>query len=406
MFMGFKEIFAEQEKSLNYKIKTAIKAIKEGYASCNSKASIAFSGGKDSTVLWHLIKTHFPEQNEKTAIIFGNTGVEYPESLQFARQLGSEWGGDNFFEATPERLKQDGLKYEAQRQVLEHLIETETVHTVLKADGKLKTTQALEKACPSEMWKRFEHEKLIWKAGTIKSYWWCADQYGYPIMGKAASKLGARRINIDCFLKFGKTSSTNAEMHNYYEMLKKCKVSQMCCTVLKKEPSNKVAKDLKVDVEFIGLMASESHRRLLLFAQRGYCYEVKTKYNRNNMTVHHCNPLSIWTDDDIWEYIHKYNVPYAPLYDLEYKSEAGEICKMKRNGCIGCFTDYGRENSHMYVLRQTHPKKWKAVMNYGMAAEICKLKKFKTIQRQNILDVIEEPDQLAWAIENRPCAFD
>ena len=38
------------------------------------------------------------------------------------------------------------------------------------------------------------------------------------------------------------------------------------------------------------------------------------------------NPIIDWTDDEVWEFIHKYNVPYCELYDK------GE----KRIGCIGC----------------------------------------------------------------------
>ena len=38
------------------------------------------------------------------------------------------------------------------------------------------------------------------------------------------------------------------------------------------------------------------------------------------------NPIIDWKDDEVWEFIHKYNVPYCELYDK------GE----KRIGCIGC----------------------------------------------------------------------
>ncbi|MEG1256638.1 MAG: phosphoadenosine phosphosulfate reductase family protein [Clostridium sp.] len=37
-------------------------------------------------------------------------------------------------------------------------------------------------------------------------------------------------------------------------------------------------------------------------------------------------PMIEWTDEDIWEYIHKYNLPYCKLYDQGFK----------RIGCIGC----------------------------------------------------------------------
>ena len=38
------------------------------------------------------------------------------------------------------------------------------------------------------------------------------------------------------------------------------------------------------------------------------------------------NPIVDWQDDDVWEYIRKYNLPYNPLYDRGYH----------RVGCIGC----------------------------------------------------------------------
>lgn len=38
------------------------------------------------------------------------------------------------------------------------------------------------------------------------------------------------------------------------------------------------------------------------------------------------NPIIDWTDDDVWEFIREYNIPYCKLYDEGYK----------RLGCIGC----------------------------------------------------------------------
>lgn len=38
------------------------------------------------------------------------------------------------------------------------------------------------------------------------------------------------------------------------------------------------------------------------------------------------NPIIDWSDDEVWEFIHKYNVPYCELYDQGHK----------RLGCIGC----------------------------------------------------------------------
>lgn len=56
--------------------------------------------------------------------------------------------------------------------------------------------------------------------------------------------------------------------------------------------------------------------------------------DENRRTVEHCyrtrktllNPIVDWTDEDVWEFIKIYNVPYCELYDKGYK----------RLGCIGC----------------------------------------------------------------------
>ena len=44
---------------------------------------ISFSGGKDSTVLSHIVDTIFPE-NEIPRVFF-NTGLEYPEIVEFVK---------------------------------------------------------------------------------------------------------------------------------------------------------------------------------------------------------------------------------------------------------------------------------------------------------------------------------
>lgn len=41
---------------------------------------------------------------------------------------------------------------------------------------------------------------------------------------------------------------------------------------------------------------------------------------------HILNPIIDWTNEDVWEFIRSYNIPYCELYDKGYK----------RLGCIGC----------------------------------------------------------------------
>lgn len=46
----------------------------------------------------------------------------------------------------------------------------------------------------------------------------------------------------------------------------------------------------------------------------------------HNKLVFVLNPIIDWTTDEVWEFIHRYNVPYCELYDQGFT----------RLGCIGC----------------------------------------------------------------------
>lgn len=322
----FKEVIEEQKKPLDYKIARAVEAVGKAFSLSKGAVGLAFSGGKDSTVLWHLVRTYFPDREYH--VIFGNTTVEFPESLEFARKLGAEWADEKvrFHEVLPERLAEDGLKYDAQKEVLEWLVKEGRVREVLKDDGKLKSTRTLENAATQEMWEDFRERGLVWKKGTMKSFNWCADQYGYPILGKAASRLTARRINIDCFLRFSRSESGRGEVLEYYDLIRNVKTSNHCCSILKKEPSEKKQEELGVDVILKGLMAEESHSRLLSFAVRGYVFKSRRDHAPE---FYHVSPLGIWTDEDIWQYIHRYRVPYSPLYDIRYTNSRGKHAALR-----------------------------------------------------------------------------
>lgn len=65
---------------------------------------------------------------------------------------------------------------------------------------------------------------------------------------------------------------------------------------------------------------------------------VETCYRTRQTTV---NPIIDWTDAEVWEFIHEYNVPYCELYDQGYK----------RLGCIGC-----PMSSHQVEELERYPK--------------------------------------------------
>lgn len=75
-----------QSLPLQAKITLAEQRIMEWYKHFDGNVYISFSGGKDSTVLTHLVHGIYPD----VPLVFANTGLEYPEIRRFAESMGAE----------------------------------------------------------------------------------------------------------------------------------------------------------------------------------------------------------------------------------------------------------------------------------------------------------------------------
>ena len=67
---------------LDLKIQMSLSRIRSWYEHHQGKVSVSYSGGKDSSVLLHLVRQLYPN----TPAVFCDTGLEYPEIRRFARE--------------------------------------------------------------------------------------------------------------------------------------------------------------------------------------------------------------------------------------------------------------------------------------------------------------------------------
>lgn len=279
---------------------------------------ISFSGGKDSTVLLHLVRSIFP--NVKA--VFVNTGLEYPEIVQFV--------------------------------------------------------------------KTFENVEIIRPKMNFKKV---IQKYGYPFISKEVSqKVSDHRSNPDGYTNVYFTPAEEggkSEMYNMsrYKFLLDApfKISNKCCYVMKKTPAHSYA--TKTGMKPItGEMADESMLRTSNWLRHG-CNMYDTKHPKSA-------PLSFWTEQDVLQYIKKYNLRIASVYgDIvqdEEKSEfpegqlcflsdehimlgkSGELleaqCVLKttgfdRTGCMFCGYGCHMNDDRRFVnMKKTHPKQYDWIM--------------------------------------------
>jgi 3'-phosphoadenosine 5'-phosphosulfate sulfotransferase (PAPS reductase)/FAD synthetase len=137
-------------------------------------------------------------------------------------------------------------------------------------------------------------------------------------------------------------------------------VSEKCCYFLKKKPFDKFHRETGL-YPIIGTMAVESRLRFQKWLKHG-CNSFET-----NMIASY--PLSIWTENDIWAYIRKFNLPYSPVYDMG----------IRRTGCLFCgFGCHIKGDRRFYFLKEHNPKIYEHFMrmensgvSYREALQFC-----------------------------------
>lgn len=126
---------------------------------------------------------------------------------------------------------------------------------------------------------------------------------------------------------------------------------------MKKKPAHKFSKETGMK-PILGTMACESLARLNAWKITG-C-------NAFDSNVVESKPFSFWTEQDILEYLVRYNIPYASVYGDIVSDDNGLLhtTGCQRTGCIFCAFGINQDNTpnRFQRLKQTHPKLWEYCM--------------------------------------------
>lgn len=81
--MNLNELKTMQNYPLWMKVEKTKLRIREWYEFYNGEVYVSFSGGKDSTVLLHIVRQMYPD----VEAVFSDTGLEYPEVRAFVKKF-------------------------------------------------------------------------------------------------------------------------------------------------------------------------------------------------------------------------------------------------------------------------------------------------------------------------------
>ena len=197
----------------------------------------------------------------------------------------------------------------------------------------------------------FDNVIIIKPAQTFKQV---IEQRGFPLVSKEQShyirqarhtkseKLRALRLNIDGEKrKFGFISKKwRYLVHERYD------VSEECCDILKKRPFKKYCRETGTR-PMIATTCDESMLRMEQYVRRGGC----STFEKNKEVSY---PLSIWTDQDIYTYIDKFNLRLCDLYAKGFV----------RTGCMACGFGAHIDKERFNLLNKTCPRVAKKILCY------------------------------------------
>lgn len=202
-------------------------------------------------------------------------------------------------------------------------------------------------------------ENVVWLKPKL-SFRKVIEKYGYPLISKeVAQKIyEARRTpGGSVAARFREDGEYATKYGGRYSMVKwnwlkdsDIPISHLCCNVMKKSPA-KSYEHKSGRKPYIGSMACESANRKTAWLKYG-CNAFGAKRPTSQ-------PMSFWTEQDVLQYIRKYNIPYASCYG-DIIEDGGKLVTTKcdRTGCVfcgfGCHLE--KEPNRFQRLKETHPQ--------------------------------------------------
>lgn len=207
---------------LDIKIEKTKLRIREWYEHFEGNVYVSFSGGKDSTVLLHLVRSLYPD----VKAVFSDTGLEFPEIREFVKSI-------------------DNVEWVKPTKNFKKILEEEGYPIISKQNALfIRQAQTLPKDS---------------KSYKLRMEGWNSKRGEYGAVGKIPDKW---MFLVDSDIK----------------------VSEMCCFYMKKQPIHLWEKSNGNPKPFIGTLAEESQARMKQYLTRG-CNAFESKQKQSSQPL-------------------------------------------------------------------------------------------------------------------------
>lgn len=339
-----------QSLSLDEKIVKSKQRIFEWYTHFHGQVYVSFSGGKDSTVLLHLVRQEFPD----VPAVYSAT-PDFPEIREFVSKQ------ENVITVEP------NLPYfQIVKEYGYPVISKEVSEAIYYARrGGAAERERERESTPFGLGKETVNRRLT-------------------LLGKRPLERGENYWeNLKAMVNMGDLPNTRC-LYNKTRWLPLAqmpfKISHYCCYVMKKLPLQKWQRQNK-RYPILGSTTEESNLRTQSWLRHG-CNAFD---NKKKVSI----PLAFWKEQDILQYIKRYDLEICSAYGDLIECD-NKLCysKCQRTGCIGCafgMTQRG-DRDRFLKLKETHPKQYDWLIRGGQWVD----------KPEYDPTLTDEPDILGW----------
>lgn len=289
---------------LRVKEARSIATIRKFYQETGGNCYISFSGGKDSSLLKHL--------TDKTGLdmplVFCNTGLEYPDLVKH-------------------------------------------VHYFIKPNDKKETF--IKYGFKTDYYPKSEVYILYPK----KNFREVLKQHGVPVVSKEQAAY-IRKVRESDNQDTVDLALSNIQEKYKYLIDAPFKISEYCCSVMKKAPFRRFETETGLRA-MIGTLAEESFLRRQQYMKQGSCiYRDKKRIQ--------AHPLIFWKEQEVLRYIMEEKIVIPEVYG-KIKNSSGYYYTegVNRTGCMFCLFGIQHEGTpnRIQLMKESHPKIYNYCLN-------------------------------------------